>query len=88
MNLIVWLVVGAVLGRIACLVMRVEDKAVVASSIAVGILGALFSGSLLTPLFGFSTTLRDFSAGGLLVAAFGAIVLLALSGYIARDRTR
>jgi uncharacterized membrane protein YeaQ/YmgE (transglycosylase-associated protein family) len=88
MNLIIWLVVGAVLGRIACMVMRVEDKQTVSFSMFVGIIGALLSGWLLTPLFGVATSLRTFSASGLLVAAFGAVVLLALSGFIARGRAR
>jgi len=88
MNLIIWLVIGAVLGKIACVAMRIEDRATVAFGIFVGVAGALFSGWLLTPLFGVRTSLRDFSAVGLLVAVFGAVVLLALSGYIARGRAR
>jgi uncharacterized membrane protein YeaQ/YmgE (transglycosylase-associated protein family) len=52
MNIIIILVVGGVLGWLASLVMRTDAQQGIFLNIVVGIVGALISGFLLTPLLG------------------------------------
>ncbi len=88
MNLLIWLVLGAVLGKVVSAVAGSNDPQTVFMNMLIGALGALFTGWLVSPLFGLTTTLREFSAAGLLVALFGAGVLLGLTYVIGRGRMR
>lgn len=77
MNLIIWLVVGGVIGWIASLIMKTDAQQGVILNVVVGIIGALLGGWLLAPLFGTGTINQgDFSLSGLLVSLVGAVVLL------------
>jgi uncharacterized membrane protein YeaQ/YmgE (transglycosylase-associated protein family) len=89
MNLIIWLVVGGVLGWLASLVMRTDAQQGIFLNIVVGIVGALLAGFLIAPLFGTGTiNSNDFSMSGLLVSFVGAIVLLAIVNLFRRGTTR
>ena len=70
------------------MIMRTENQQTVFMNMVIGIIGALLGGWLISPLFGVGTTLRAFSAGGLMVAVLGAALLLALAGLIGRGRAR
>ena len=50
MNLIIWLVIGGLLGWVARLIMRTDAQQGVVLNIVVGIVGALLGGWLLSPL--------------------------------------
>jgi len=77
MNLIVWLVVGGVIGWLASIVMRTDARQGVFLNVVVGIVGALIGGWLLSPLLGAATVNQgDFSLMGVLVSFGGAIILL------------
>lgn len=89
MNLIIWLVVGGVLGWLASLVMRTDAQQGIFLNIVVGIVGALIAGFLIAPLFGTGTiNSNDFSLSGLLVSFVGAIVLLAIVNLFRRGSAR
>ncbi len=88
MNLIIWLVLGGVIGKVASMIMRTDGQQAVFMNMVIGIVGALLGGWLISPLFGVGTNLRAFSAGGLMVAVLGAALLLALAGVIGRGRAR
>lgn len=88
MNLIIWLVLGGVIGKVASMIMRTDAQQGIFLNMVIGIAGALLGGWLISPMFGVSTTLREFSAGGLLVSLLGAVILLALANLIGRGRVR
>lgn len=79
MNLIVWIVIGGVLGWLASIVMKTDAQQGVLFNVVVGIVGALVGGWMLAPLFGTDAINQNvFSISGLLISFLGAIVLLAI----------
>jgi uncharacterized membrane protein YeaQ/YmgE (transglycosylase-associated protein family) len=89
MNLIIWLVVGGLVGWIASMVMRTDAQQGVILNVVVGIIGALLGGWLLAPMFGTGTiNSNDFSLPGLLVSLLGAVILLAIVNLVRRGRVR
>jgi uncharacterized membrane protein YeaQ/YmgE (transglycosylase-associated protein family) len=88
-NLIVWLVVGGLLGWIASMIMRTDAQQGVGLNIIVGIVGALIAGFVVSPLLGLPTINEGaFSAGSLVVSLIGAIILLAIVNLFRRGRVR
>jgi len=89
MNLIIWLVVGGVIGWIASLIMKTDAQQGLLLNIVVGIVGALIGGWLLSPLVGAGTLNQgDFSVAGLLVSLAGAVILLFVVNLIRRRAPR
>jgi len=89
MNLIIWLVVGGVLGWLASIVMRTDAQQGILLNVVVGIVGALIAGFVIAPLFGTGTiNSSDFSLSGLLVSFVGAVVLLAIVNLFRRGSAR
>ena len=85
LNLILWLVVGAVIGWIASMVMRTDAQQGALLNIVVGIVGAAIGGFL----FGANTINSGvFSLGALLVSFIGAVILLALVNLLRSGRVR
>lgn len=89
MNLIIWLVVGGLVGWIASMIMRTDAQQGVILNVVVGIIGALLGGWLLAPMFGTGTiNSNDFSLPGLLVSLLGAVILLAIVNLVRRGSVR
>ena len=89
MNLIIWLVVGGLVGWVASLIMKTDAQQGMLLNIVVGIVGALIGGWLLSPLVGAGTLNQgDFSLKGLLVSLAGAILLLFVVNLVRRGATR
>jgi uncharacterized membrane protein YeaQ/YmgE (transglycosylase-associated protein family) len=89
MNLIIWLIVGGVIGWLASIVMRRDAQQGIGLNVVVGIVGALLGGWLLSPLLGAGTINQsDFSPGGLFVSFLGAVVLLAVVNLVKRGSVR
>lgn len=79
-NFIVWIIVGALIGWAASVVMRTNSRQGLIADIIVGIVGAFLAGIFLSPLFGIGTINDgDFSVPALLVSLGGGIILLAIS---------
>lgn len=79
-NFLVWIIVGAVLGWVASLIMKTNSRQGLIADIIVGIVGAFLAGVFLSPLFNISTINEgNFSIPALLVSLGGAIILLAIS---------
>jgi uncharacterized membrane protein YeaQ/YmgE (transglycosylase-associated protein family) len=79
MNIIIWLVVGGVIGWLASILMRTDAQQGIVLNIVVGVIGALLGGWLISPLVGSSTINQgNFSLAALGVSLFGAIALLAI----------
>jgi len=89
MNIIVWLVVGGLIGWVASLLMRTDGQQGVILNVVVGIVGAALGGWVISPLVGVSTINQDvFSIGALAVSLLGAIVLLAIVNLVRRGTAR
>ncbi|WP_156406395.1 GlsB/YeaQ/YmgE family stress response membrane protein [Hydrogenophaga sp. Root209] len=89
MNLIIWLVVGGVIGWLASLAMKTDGQQGVFLNIVVGIVGAALGGLLISPLVGVGTINQDaFSLGALLVSFLGAVILLAIVNLFRRGSVR
>lgn len=75
MNLIMWLGVGAIVGRLANSYTGKREGMVL--DIIVGIVGAFLAGLLVAPLLGISTINQNpFNFPAVLVSAGGAVILL------------
>jgi len=84
-NLILWLLFGALVGWLASLVMRTDAQQGALLNIVVGIIGALIGGFL----FGAQTiNSNNFSLNALLVSFVGAIILLAIVNLVRRGTVR
>jgi uncharacterized membrane protein YeaQ/YmgE (transglycosylase-associated protein family) len=89
MGIILWLVIGGVVGWLASIVMRRDGSMGIPMNIVVGIVGALLGGWLVGPMVGApSINSGTISAGSLLVSFLGAVVLLAIVNLITRNRVR
>lgn len=87
MNIIIWLVLGGVLGWLASMVMHRPEGMLM--NIVVGIVGALLGGWFLAPLFGTGTiNQNDFSLSSLLVSFLGAVILLGIVNLFTRKTVR
>ena len=87
-HIVIWLVVGALIGLVAGLLMRGNDDQSVFVNVLVGVLGALIAGWIVAPYFGLHAgdpKVLDF--GALSVALVGSIVSLAALS-IVRSRRR
>ncbi len=88
-NVIIWLVVGGVLGWLASIVMKTDAQQGIILNVIVGIVGAVLGGWLLGPLFGTGTINQDnLSLPSLLVSFLGAIILLAIVNLLRRGTAR
>ncbi len=89
MNLIIWLIVGGIIGWIASMIMRTDGQQGIVLNVIVGIVGALLAGWLLTPLLGSGTiNQNDFSLSGLLISLLGAVILLGIVNLFRRGSVR
>ncbi len=89
MNLIIWLVVGGIVGWIASMIMRTDAQQGIFLNIVVGIIGALVAGFVLTPLVGRGTiNSGDFSLMGLVLSLVGSVILLAIVNLLRRGAVR
>ena len=89
MNLIIWLVVGGVIGWIASMIMNTNAQQGAILNVIVGIVGSVLGGWLVGPLLGAGTiNQNDFSVRGLLASLIGAIILLAIVNLIRRGTVR
>ncbi len=78
MNLIIYLIAGAIVGYIASRIMRTNSQQGLILDIVVGILGAFLAGYFLSPLLGVGTINDAISLPTLLVTLLGSVVLLAI----------
>jgi uncharacterized membrane protein YeaQ/YmgE (transglycosylase-associated protein family) len=84
-NLILWLLLGALVGWLASIVMRTDYEQGPLLNIVVGIVGALIGGFLL----GYPTiNQNNFNLTALVVSFVGAVILLAIVNLIQRGTVR
>lgn len=89
MNLIIWLIVGGVIGWLASIVMKTDGQQGIVLNVIVGIVGAMLGGWFISPLIGVGTINQDnFSLPALLVSFVGAAILLAIVNLVRRGSAR
>lgn len=89
MNIIIWLVIGGLIGWVASMIMRTDARQGIFLNVVVGIVGSLLAGWFLSPLFGVSTINQgNISLPSLLVSLLGAVVLLAIVNLVRRGKAR
>ncbi|HZX77710.1 GlsB/YeaQ/YmgE family stress response membrane protein [Lysobacter sp.] len=90
MGIIIWLIVGGIVGWLASLIMRRDAQQGIILNIVVGIIGAFIGGWLGSVLGIGGGDINDgnFSISGLLLSLVGAVVLLAIVNLFTRGRAR
>jgi uncharacterized membrane protein YeaQ/YmgE (transglycosylase-associated protein family) len=89
MNIIIWLVIGGLVGWVASMLMRTDGQQGILLNVVVGIVGAFIGGWLLAPMVGTGTiNSGDFSVSGLAVSLVGAVLLLAVVNLVRRGTAR
>ena len=83
-NLIIWLIFGALVGWLASIVMRTDAQQGALLNIIVGIVGAFIGGFLLNR----DVAANVFDIGSLLTSFLGAVILLAIVNLFTRGRVR
>ena len=88
-GIIIWLVVGGVVGWLASIVMRTDAQQGIILNVVVGIVGALLAGFILTPFLGGAPiTTGALDIRSLLVSFLGAVILLAIVNLFRRGAVR
>lgn len=89
MNIIIWLIIGGIIGWLASIIMKRDGQQGILLNIIVGIVGSFLGGFLIAPLLGSGTAnTGDFSIMGLLASLIGAVILLAIVNLFTRGRAR
>lgn len=84
MGIILWLIVGGIVGWLASIVMRTDAQQGILLNIIVGIVGAFLAGLL----FGGGSINEGISVMSFLMSLLGAIVLLAIVNLFRRGAVR
>jgi uncharacterized membrane protein YeaQ/YmgE (transglycosylase-associated protein family) len=85
MGLIIWLIIGGVIGWLASIIMRTDAQQGIFLNIVVGIIGAFLGGLILS---GGSINNAPLTVYSFLVSLLGAVVLLAIVNLFRRGRVR
>ena len=84
MNLIRYLIAGAVVGYIASRIMNTNSQQGLLLDIVVGVVGAFVAGLLISPLLGIGTINDAITLPTVLVSLLGAVILLAIYKAVVR----
>ena len=88
MGIIIWLVIGGIVGWLASIVMKRDGQQGILMNVIVGIVGALLAGFFISPMVGVGTINEGVSVGSILVSLVGAIILLAIVNLFKRGSVR
>lgn len=80
MNIIVWIIFGALVGWIASMIMGTNKRQGGIANIVIGIIGALIGG-FVSRIFG-GEGVTGFNFGSFLIALIGAVILIGLLNLI------
>jgi uncharacterized membrane protein YeaQ/YmgE (transglycosylase-associated protein family) len=84
MNLIIYLIAGAIVGYIASRIMRTNSQQGLLLDILVGVVGAFLAGYFISPLVGVGTINDAVTIPTMLVTLAGSVVLLWLYKMVRR----
>lgn len=85
MGIILWLVMGGLVGWIASMIMGTNGQQGIILNIVVGIIGAVLGGWLIGPLLGAGSINDGISIMSFVVSLIGAILLLAILSLFQRS---
>ena len=85
MGIIMWLVVGGLIGWVASMIMRTDGQQGILLNIVVGIVGAFLGGLILS---GGTINQGELSVTSVLVSLLGAVILLAIVNLVRRGSMR
>jgi uncharacterized membrane protein YeaQ/YmgE (transglycosylase-associated protein family) len=88
MGIIVWLVIGGLVGWIASIIMGNNARQGILLNVVVGIVGALIGGWLIGPMVGAGSINDEISVMSFVVSLVGALILLAIVNLVRRSSTR
>ncbi|HEY5809908.1 MAG TPA: GlsB/YeaQ/YmgE family stress response membrane protein [Povalibacter sp.] len=88
MGIIIWLVVGGVVGWLASIIMRTDGQQGLLLNVVVGIVGAVLAGFVVSPLLGIATINQGISVATVVVSLVGAVILLAIVNLFRRGAVR
>ena len=90
MGLLFMIVVGAILGWLAAIILRIETPRGILLNIAAGIAGALLTGLFIGPLLLGTASLLGgyYRVGSLLLSLVGSIVVIAAFNVVWRSQLR
>jgi uncharacterized membrane protein YeaQ/YmgE (transglycosylase-associated protein family) len=83
MGIIIWLIVGGIVGWLASLIMKRDGQQGILLNIIVGIVGALLAGWIFGGGINEAITIRTF-----LFSIIGAVILLAIVNLFTRGKVR
>lgn len=84
MDFIIWILVGALAGWVASMIMKTDAQMGALANIVVGIIGAFIGGFVLNNVLGMKVNSGSLSVPGILAAIFGAVILLAILKLVRR----
>ena len=76
MNLIIYLIAGAIVGYVASRIMHTNGQQGVLLDIVVGVIGAFIAGYFISPLLGIGTINNAITIPTMLVTLLGSVILL------------
>lgn len=88
MGILIWLIVGGVVGWLASIIMRTDAQQGILLNVIVGIVGALLAGFIVSPMIGVGTINEGVSLATFLVSLLGAVILLAIVNLFRRGSVR
>jgi uncharacterized membrane protein YeaQ/YmgE (transglycosylase-associated protein family) len=88
MNIIIYLIAGAIVGYLASRIMRTNSQQGLILDIVVGVIGAFVAGWFLTPIFNVGTINDSITLPTMLVTLGGAILLLFVVNLFQRSGRR
>ena len=84
MNILIYLIAGAIVGYIASRIMRTNSQQGLILDIVVGIIGAFLAGYFISPLLGIGTINDAITIPTMLVTLLGSVILLWLFKMVRR----
>ncbi len=88
MGIIIWLIVGGIVGWLASIIMRRDGQQGILLNIVVGIVGAFIGGWLIGPLLGAGSINDGITVRSFVVSLIGAVILLAIVNLFRRGSVR
>ena len=88
MGILIWLIVGGVVGWLASIIMRTDGQQGIVLNVIVGIVGALLAGFVISPMIGVGTINQGVTLSTFLVSLVGAVILLAIVNLFRRGTVR
>ena len=87
MDILIWIIIGALAGWVASMIMKRDGQMGAVANIIVGIIGAFVGGWVLS-LFGQGGQKGELNIASFLTALLGAVIVLAILNLIQRGRAR